>query len=119
MRTGCLHQQGLLTPGPPPACCIPDPLWHGLSTAGWGSDPQTLLEDAAQHGAITIIPPVFSALEEGARGTEPGFLGSRHRNSPPALLWVSLWWPRGLQDWESRRGSDPCEQVTAPLATKA
>ena len=57
--------------------------------------------------------------EEGARGTEPGFPGSKHRNSPPALRWVSLRWPRGRQDGESRRDSDPWQQVTAPLTTKA
>ena len=70
-----LHQQGLLASGPPPTCCRPEPLWHGLSTAGWGSDPQTLLEDAAQHGVATIIPPFFSVLQEGARVTWPGSQG--------------------------------------------
>lgn len=82
---------------------------------------QASFKGGGDEGAVCredIIKGTVHA-EEGARGTEPGFLGSRHRNSPPALLWVSLWWPRGRQDWESRRGSDPWEQVTAPLATRA
>ena len=98
VHTGCLHQQGLLTSSPPPTCCRHDPLWRVLPTAGWGSDPQTLLEYAAQHGAVTITlhSSQFSRREPESHGQEAGasppFLSllpptaARLRASPQALL---------------------------------
>ena len=62
-------------------------------------------------GEDIIKGPVHA--EEGARGTKPGFPGSKHWNNPPALGWESLRWTRERQDWESRR-ADPSSRSQLP-----
>ena len=67
-----------------------------------GGPAQASFKGGGDEGALCredIIKGTVHA-EEGARGTKPGFPGSKHWNSPPALRWVSLRWPR-----DSRTGS--------------
>lgn len=62
-------------------CQDPEPLWHGLSTAGWGSDPQTLWKMQLNMGWSLSSTPFFSVLQEGSLSHV-----ARPRASPPFLV---------------------------------